>query len=58
MHLASFKGNMDAVKTLIKYGGDPEAINFFGLNMLHVAAQGDSAATLYFFKQLNIDMNQ
>ena len=38
LHLASFKGNMDAVYTLIKYGSDPFAENFFGLNMVHVAA--------------------
>ena len=38
LHLASFKGNMDAVYTLIKYGADPFAENVFGLNMVHVAA--------------------
>ena len=38
LHLASFKGNMDAVHTLMKNGADKDAENFFGLNMLHVAA--------------------
>ena len=38
LHLASFKGNMDAAKTLMAYGSDPKAINAFGLSMLHVAA--------------------
>ena len=38
LHLAAFKGNMDAVEFLMEKGADPFAINFFGLNMLHVAA--------------------
>ena len=41
LHLASFKGNMDAVHCLVKRGANINAENFFGLNMLHVAAQGD-----------------
>eukprot|EP00354_Favella_ehrenbergii_P011337 CAMPEP_0170456526 /NCGR_PEP_ID=MMETSP0123-20130129/4129_1 /TAXON_ID=182087 /ORGANISM="Favella ehrenbergii, Strain Fehren 1" /LENGTH=187 /DNA_ID=CAMNT_0010720029 /DNA_START=892 /DNA_END=1454 /DNA_ORIENTATION=- len=57
LHLASFKGNMDAIETLMVYGADPLAINFFGLNMLHVAAQGDSAASLYYFRRLKLDIN-
>lgn len=38
LHLASFKGNMDAVYALMDYGADEFAENFFGLNMVHVAA--------------------
>ena len=38
LHLASFKGNMDAVHALMSHGADPNAENFFGLNMMHVAA--------------------
>ena len=51
LHLASFKGNMDAVHTLMAHGAEAHAVNYFGLNMLHVAAQGDSAASLYYFKK-------
>jgi len=57
LHLASFKGNMDAIVALMDNGADPHAENFFGLNMLHVAAQGDSAASLYYFKRLKVDIN-
>ena len=57
LHLASFKGNMDAIHTLMEYGSDPHAINFYGLNMLHVAAQGDAAPSLFYFKQKNVDIN-
>jgi hypothetical protein len=38
MHFASFKGNINAIETLIKEGGDVFIKNAFGLNMLHVAA--------------------
>ena len=50
LHLASFKGNIDAIEALITYGANPHAKNKLGLNMLHVAAQGDSAVSLYYFK--------
>ena len=50
LHLASFKNNIDAIETLITYGANPHAKNELGLNMLHVAAQGDSAVSLYYFK--------
>ena len=49
---------MDAVKTLVNYGSDPMALNKYGLNMLHTAAQGDSAAPLYYFKKKGVDINQ
>ncbi len=42
---------MDAVLCLIQFGSDPFALNQFGLSMLHVAAQGDAANTLYYFKE-------
>lgn len=49
---------MDAIKSLIQNGADKDAENYFGLNMMHVAAQGDQAASLYFFKTLNVDINK
>lgn len=58
LHLASYRGNMDAVRALIAAGADVHAENFFGLNMVHVAAQGDQATTLYFFKSIGIDINK
>ena len=48
---------MDAVKVLVKHGSDPMALNGFGLNMMHTASQGDSAAPLYYFKKLRVDIN-
>ena len=50
LHFASFRGNLDAIHALISRGADKDAENFFGVNMLHVAAQGDQAASLFFSK--------
>ena len=38
LHLASFRGNIDAIEALVSHGADPMAENYFGLNLLHVAA--------------------
>ena len=48
---------MDAVHTLMKNGADKDSENFFGLNMLHVAAQGDQAASLYYFYTRDVSIN-
>lgn len=48
---------MDAVRILMKYGADKHAVNYFGLNMVHVAAQGDQAASLYYFYRAGVDIN-
>jgi len=49
---------MDAVFELISCGSDPRATNAFGLSMLHVAAQGDAANSLFFFKHhVGLDLN-
>jgi len=48
---------MDAVETLVDHGSDPRAINAFGLSMLHVAAQGDAANSLYYFVKEGLDIN-
>ena len=57
LHLASFKGNVDAARSLIEYGADAHALTVHGLNMLHAAAQGDSAASLYYFRKRGVDVN-
>jgi ankyrin repeat protein len=38
-------------------GANKDAVNTVGLNMVHVAAQGDSAATLYLFKELGVPIS-
>lgn len=41
LHYASFKANFDAIIVLLNHGADKNAVNGDGLNMLHVAAQGN-----------------
>jgi palmitoyltransferase ZDHHC13/17 len=38
LHFASFKGNLDAINTLLKFGADKDARTATGLNMLHLGA--------------------
>lgn len=38
LHFASFKGNLDAMNTLLRYGADKDARTATGLNMLHLGA--------------------
>lgn len=49
LHFASFHGNIKLIRYLIDLGGKIEMKNRQGTNMLHVAAQGDQPASLYFF---------
>lgn len=48
LHFASFRGNILLAKQLLKFGADPFARNNFGINMQHVAAQGNEPAVMYF----------
>jgi len=43
LHYACFQGNCDAIHSLVAAGADIHSLNNNGLNMLHVAAQGDVA---------------
>ena len=56
MHFASFKGNIEICESLIQHGADIRAVNNFGINMLHVAAQGDMPISIYFFKLRGLDL--
>ena len=41
LHYASYMGNYEMCKLLIEIGADTSAVNNNGLNVLHIAAQGD-----------------
>ncbi len=41
LHFASFRGNLTIAQLLLKYGADVYARNNFGIDMMHVSAQGD-----------------
>ena len=48
---------MNMIRMLVKYGADIHAQNKQGINMLHVAAQGDSPVSMAYFLQNNLDIN-
>jgi len=51
LHYSAFNGNLDILEKLIKYKADVEISNNRGLNVLHMAAQGDSPNILIYFKE-------
>lgn len=51
IHLASYRGNIEIIKILIKYGADIYSKNDRGLNVLHMTAQGDQPAALIYFRE-------
>ena len=57
LHYASFHGNVKLVKLLVKNGANVHAKNKQGINMMHVAAQGDQAYSLTFFREQGISIN-
>lgn len=57
LHFASYKGHLDSINTLMRHGADKNALTATGLNMLHTAAQGDSASSLYLFKELGLNID-
>lgn len=50
LHFASFRGNLNIIQALLDNGADMYQRNNFGINVMHVAAQGDQPVSLYFFK--------
>jgi palmitoyltransferase len=41
IHYGAFSGNLDALYKLLEAGADFKTLNANGLNVMHVAAQGD-----------------
>ena len=46
LHLAAFRGNLRIIDLLVSNGAEISLENKQGLNCLHIAAQGDQAASL------------
>lgn len=58
IHFASYRGNIDVIKMLIDYGADYTVSNEKGLNVLHMAAQGDNPSSLiYFLEKFNMNLD-
>ena len=56
LHFASFRGNLSMINLLLQNGSDMYIKNNYGINVLHVAAQGDQPISLYFFKNKGMDI--
>ena len=56
LHFTAFKGNPNISRLLLANSADKFALNFMGINCMHVAAQGDQPISLYFFKQQGLDL--
>jgi ankyrin repeat protein len=57
LHYSAFYGNLRSIKYLIEHGADISIVNHHRINVMHVAAQGDSALALCYFKKLGMDIN-
>jgi len=56
LHFAAFRGNVAVCEHLIALGSDMYCKNKFGINMVHVSAQGDAPSTIYYFKTKGLDL--
>jgi palmitoyltransferase ZDHHC13/17 len=57
IHFASYRGNIEVLNLLIQNGADIHCVNNRGLNVIHMAAQGDQPGSLIFFKEkYNLDI--
>lgn len=58
LHYAAFRGNIPVIKYLTELGANPFLKDKDGHNVIHIAAQGDQVAAIYFFIQnFNFDIN-
>lgn len=51
LHYASYRGNIEIISKLIDNGAEVEVVNNRGLNVLHMAAQGNQPGSLIYFKE-------
>ena len=51
LHYASYRGNIEIIIKLIENGAEIEVCNNRGLNVLHMAAQGNQPGALVYFKE-------
>ena len=56
LHFASFHGNIQLIKLLMRNKADFTVKTNEGINMLHVAAQGDQAYSLTYFKERGLSI--
>lgn len=51
LHYASYRGNIEVINKLIESGADIEVSNNRGLNVLHMASQGNQPGALVYFTE-------
>jgi ankyrin repeat protein len=56
IHYASYRGNIEIIEKLIENGAEIEVVNKRGLNVMHMASQGNQPASLVYFKE-KFDLN-
>jgi ankyrin repeat protein len=57
LHYASYRGNIKIIEKLINLGANINSKNDNGLNIIHMASQGNQPITLIYLKeQLNVDL--
>ena len=56
LHFGSFRGNVIIIQALLDMGADMYARNNYGINVMHVAAQGDQPISMYYFKEKGMDL--
>jgi len=56
LHFAAFRGNVELLDNLVENGANIYLTNNFGINVLHVASQGDQPISLYYFRSKNMDI--
>ena len=49
LHYACYNGNIKLIKLLVNNGADINIVNNNGLNILHLATQGNQTTPLYYF---------
>ena len=57
LHFAAFHGNLSMIRLLVKHGAEINVVNKQGINMLHVAAQGDAPIAIAYFLEKGISIN-
>jgi hypothetical protein len=58
LHYASFRGNIKIMEKLIELGSDINVTNKNGLNIMHIAAQGNQATSIGFLREiLHLDVS-
>ncbi|CDW90669.1 dhhc zinc finger domain containing protein [Stylonychia lemnae] len=57
LHFASYHGNAKMIEMLVDAGANVYATNRQEINMLHVAAQGDSPYSIAYFRKMGISIN-